>query len=293
MALDRITKNNQFSKPGPYHNVTSAWINYIIDNMNLVVTSLGTIKADTISEYTAAAGVTVDGVLIKDNAITVNGAAFTGIEVSGVTTTGMTITNATNTQLAITTTAGAAGFSVTGTVQTSNDLNTILTSTTVTSAAVMSALSIQMTASTASADNMFEVTRSHLVTAVRMGTYANAIVGKISMTTTGYVTGIAGVICAELGMPSTAPAGGTGTYTCFEAEINMASVTSVPVSALYVSVWGTQAGSFDDNGYIMDISGLTKATAHCFQDNNNTATQALRIRVNGVKYYILLSDTSD
>ena len=69
MALDRITKNNQFSKVGPLYKVTSPWINYIIDAFNTMVPSTGSAVVDTISESTAGAGVTIDGLLIKDGAL--------------------------------------------------------------------------------------------------------------------------------------------------------------------------------------------------------------------------------
>jgi hypothetical protein len=76
--LDRITKSNQFSKPGPYYNVNSAWINYLIDSINSMVTGAGAAKIDTISEYTSGSGVTADGVLLKDgNVLADDGAAAT------------------------------------------------------------------------------------------------------------------------------------------------------------------------------------------------------------------------
>lgn len=144
----------------------------------------------------------------------------------------------------------------------------------------------------ASASNTVEMSRFVLTSAVEMGTWANAVLAKVDLTTTGYVSGLVGVVCAELDMPSTAPAGGAGTYTCYEAEINMAGATTVPVSAFVVNAWGAQVASFDTNGYLFDISGVTKASGKIFQDNTAAAaSQALRIRINGTKYYIMLTST--
>lgn len=97
MALDRITKNNQFAKPGPRYSVTSAWINYLIDNMNLIVPNIGALVGDTVSEYTAAAGVTIDGVLLKDSKVTTaNGtAAAPAVNFTSATTMGIYMSSAT------------------------------------------------------------------------------------------------------------------------------------------------------------------------------------------------------
>lgn len=237
-------------------------------------------------------GTTTIGVLIDD-------AKTTGISITGVTTTGISITAATSNQLAITTTAGATGFTVTGTAQTANDLCTITAATAVTSAAVMKAFSVGLTTSGASAVNMIEAARFTVTSAVKNGVWMNAITGKIDLTTAGHVTGLAGVVCAELNMPSTDPAGGSGTYTCYEAELGIpnAYTSTVPVSFMNMNVWGTGGaggvGVFLDNGFIFDITGLgSAATTHIFQANTATAaSHALRIRIDGVPYYIMLTDT--
>jgi len=90
MALDRISKNNQFSKPGPMLNVNSPWINYIIDAFNTMAPSAGSASVDTISEITAGAGVTIDGVLVKDGAISPTSVKLPtayGTAATGITTT--------------------------------------------------------------------------------------------------------------------------------------------------------------------------------------------------------------
>jgi hypothetical protein len=53
-------------------------IKEIIDVVNELAPSSGTIEADVISEETAGAGVTVDGVLLKDNKVTATGGISLG-----------------------------------------------------------------------------------------------------------------------------------------------------------------------------------------------------------------------
>lgn len=207
--------------------------------------------------------------------------------------TGVTVGGA-GTRVAITASSAVLGFSVTATTQTANDLNTITTSTAVTSAALMKALNVSMTTTGVSASNMIEVARFTLTTAVKNGAWANAIVGKIDLTSAGYVTGLAGAVCGELDLPTTNPAGGSGTYTVFEGELNVPTgfTSTVPVSFINLNAWGAGVANFDTYGYIMDITGLTKASGKVFQDNTAAAaSQALRIRVNGTAYYIMLTST--
>jgi Tfp pilus assembly protein PilW len=166
------------------------------------------------------------------------------------------------------------------------------TTSSVATAVTLSSMTVAQYQTSASAVNSFEVAQISLTSAVQLGNYANAICGKIDLSTAGYCTGLAGVICAELDMPGGAVPGGNGTYTCFEAELNLPTSYSgggVPVSAMVINVWGAQAAQFDTSGYIFDISGLTKAAHKVFQDSSRTASQALRIRVNGTPYYMLLS----
>ena len=212
------------------------------------------------------------------------------------TTTIMSLSGGTSNQLAIVATGAAKGFSVVSTVQTENDLNSITTATAVTSAALMKALDVSMTASAASTTNMLEVFRSTLISAVRVGNWANAIVGKIDFTTTGFVTGLAGAVCAEIDLPTTNPTGGAGTYTCFEGELVVPTgfTSTAPVSFAMFNVSGAGKANFDTNGYILDIQGVADhATGKIFQANTAAAaTHALRIRINNEAYYIMLTDTA-
>lgn len=70
MALDKITKFNQFSKPGPFFKVFSPWYNILVDRINAISISDTELNADTISESTSGSGVTIDSVLLKDGNVT-------------------------------------------------------------------------------------------------------------------------------------------------------------------------------------------------------------------------------
>jgi hypothetical protein len=232
--------------------------------------------------------------------ISIAAATTTALSITGASTNAIVIAGGTSNQLAITATAGAKGFAVTSTVQTANDLCTITTSTAVSSAAVMKALDISMTSTGASGVNMLEVARFTLTTAVEVGVWANAVVGKLDFSTTGFAHGLAGAICAEVDMPSTDPSGGQGTYTCYEAELGIpnAFTSSVATSFINMNVWGIGGsggvGAFLDYGYIFDITGLgSAANSHVFQANSDQATHALRIRIDGVPYYMLLTSVAN
>jgi hypothetical protein len=73
-TAQKVTKQNH--KPGKANDrfpVYSKQFNDLVDVVNELEPSDGTLVADTISESTAGAGVTIDGVLVKDNAITTTG----------------------------------------------------------------------------------------------------------------------------------------------------------------------------------------------------------------------------
>ena len=211
------------------------------------------------------------------------------------TTTILSLSGGTSNQLAIVATGAANAMTIVSTVQTTNDLATITTSTAVTSAALMKAFNVAMTTTGVSTANMIEVARFTLTTAVKNGVWANAIVGKIDFTTAGYVTGLAGAVCAELDLPTTNPSGGAGTYTCFEGELVFPAsgyTSTVPVSFINLNLSGTTATVFDTNGYIIDLQGVSLGSGKVFQANTAAAaSHALRIRIGATPYYIMLTNT--
>jgi hypothetical protein len=189
---------------------------------------------------------------------------------------------------------GTSGAKYTLASATSRSVSSYTTSSFAT-AGTISSVTVNQTMTGASATNSAEVAQFVLTTAVKLGQWANAVVGKVDMTTAGYSAGIVGAVCAEVDFPSGGITGGSGQYHCFEAELNLAGATGgVPMSFLNMNVWGANKTEFDTYGYIFDIQGVADhATTKVFQASNNTTTHALRIRINDTAYYILLSDTSD
>jgi hypothetical protein len=71
MAAKKVTAGNH--KPGTgdgRFRVYSKQFNELVDVVNDTISSDGVLQADTISEETSGAGVTADGVLLKDGAVT-------------------------------------------------------------------------------------------------------------------------------------------------------------------------------------------------------------------------------
>jgi len=135
-----------------------------------------------------------------------------------------------------------------------------------------------------------EVAQFTLTSNVQMGGFANAIFGKIDLSTAGKVTGLAGVICAELTMPAGACSGGT--YSVFEAEINCPTsyTGGVPINVFEINSWGDQKARFDTYGNLFELTGVTVASGKVFQVNTAAAaTHALRCKIAGTQYYIMLT----
>jgi hypothetical protein len=71
MSASKVNDSNHLPGTGDGRfKVYSKQFNELVDYVNDTVGTPGTVEADIISEETAAAGVTVDGVLIKDGGIT-------------------------------------------------------------------------------------------------------------------------------------------------------------------------------------------------------------------------------
>lgn len=149
-----------------------------------------------------------------------------------------------------------------------------------------------------STTNTIEGIVSILTTDVAIGNWGNAIYGKMDFETNGMVSGLAGVICAELVMPNATLT--SGNWACFEAELSCpASVAGmgavVPVSWFYASAWGSGVAEFQVDGYVFNLSGLGTATAGSVFDTciATPASHSLRILIDGTAYYIMLTNNVD
>ena len=94
-------------------------------------------------------------------------------------------------------------------------------------------------------------------------------------------------------MPGGAIAGHAGTYSVFEAEINMPTSydSDVPVSVFSINTWGAENAKFDDYGFLFDITGVTSGAGDFFYDSTVGVVDGwLKCRINGATYYLLLAD---
>lgn len=291
--------NIVYAKNNTLNTLNTSWLAIDEDRLSLSQYVANITFANLLTLLNATGGTGIAATVTVLRAGTNNGDFVSSktLKDAGLTfaaTTILALAGGSSNQLAITTTAGAQGFTVVGTAQTANDLCTISATTAVASAALMKAIDVTLTSTGASAINTLEAARFTLSSNVKMGDWANAVCAKIDLNDSGHVTGLAGVVCAELQLPIAGVTGGAGTYGCFEAEIGMDGVSNgAGVSAMVVNVWGAQKADFDTKGFLFDITGVTKGTTKFYQDNNNAATQAVRCRINGEVKWLLFSDTSD
>lgn len=129
-----------------------------------------------------------------------------------------------------------------------------------------------------------------MTTNVALGGWSNALKGLVTYGASGKTTGLGSAILAEMSLE----AGTTnGNYACFEAELVLPSGASLgtKTSYMHMQVSGADQTTFDDSGYIFSLVGLTVNSGKVFQVNTAAdATHALRISIDGVNYFIMLTD---
>jgi len=133
--------------------------------------------------------------------------------------------------------------------------------------------------------------RVNLESNVKLGTWANAIYASMDMKTAGGITGLGGVICAEL----TCGAGAMdGTFGLFEGElICPANWTGTgPISLLYFNVSGATKANAEAYACLFHIQdGFTSGATNFWYDHQAAAPQVeewVRVRTpSGVRYLAL------
>ena len=140
-----------------------------------------------------------------------------------------------------------------------------------------------------------EVMKVQFTSDVKTGAWVNAIFGRTNYTANGWAYGSGSAICGELSLPPGGSHSGQGTYSVFQAELD------VPTSAVGIgsecsifdiNVWGDQKALFDDSGFLFSITGVTAAANDFFYLSDVTLTKCdgfLKCRVLGVTYYIPLT----
>lgn len=156
-----------------------------------------------------------------------------------------------------------------------------------------------LTLTGASSTNQVEAMKVGVTAGVQVGDWVNAIYGVINFNAaTGRVTGTAGAVCAEIDMPNVA-AIATGNYTCFQAEMNFPTSTTIGggthASFITCNAWGAGVADFDTNGVLFDISGVTSGSGKFWYDHNGTAGgdtvgDWIAVRVGGTVKYLGLYD---
>jgi hypothetical protein len=135
--------------------------------------------------------------------------------------------------------------------------NTITTTNTATSGTYQP-LVVDTTMSGAGADGgraNFKMT-----TNVALGSFSNALKADVTYGTAGRTTGLGSSFVAEM----TLSAGtSSGTYAPVEIELNVPSgaSTGTATSLIYASVNGAGAATFDTNGAILTLAGVTAGAA--------------------------------
>lgn len=134
--------------------------------------------------------------------------------------------------------------------------------------------------------------RFYMTTNVALGSWSNALKAHVEYGASGRTNGLGSAFCAELALS----AGTTqGNYAPLESELVYASgaKSGTATSFLHMAISGADLATFDTDGYIFNIQGISDhATGKVFQANTaGAATHALRIKINTEAYYIMLTDT--
>jgi hypothetical protein len=136
-----------------------------------------------------------------------------------------------------------------------------------------------------------------LTTNVALGSWSNALKAEVTYGASGRTTGLGSAFVAEMTLSAGTSA---GNYAPMEVELNLGSgaLTGTATSLMYFSVNGADAATFDTNGYLFNIQGLTGSEDKIFDNaaeitNVNEITGGLRIKIGTADYYILLATAAD
>lgn len=114
-------------------------------------------------------------------------------------------------------------------------------------------------------------TKSELDANVVLGSYANGLYGYLAFGASGRVTGLASGTVGEIVLSAACT---QGTYAAFEAEIGLpaGAKTGTNTSFFYLSSYGADAATFDTNGTLFNLAGVTKASGKFLQDTTSGPT---------------------
>ena len=137
---------------------------------------------------------------------------------------------------------------------------------------------------------------SHTYANVAAGGWVNALKGYMEFGTSGKTTGLASAIVAEMKVAN-ANLGSGGAYMPLEVELVYGGTSVVSAGALngnHVAFAtyrfsGDTDGDFDDNGYLMTVTGLTAGASHVLSAQSVT----LRMGVGTTAKYLVMSSAEN
>lgn len=128
---------------------------------------------------------------------------------------------------------------------------------------------------------------------VAAGAYLTANYGYLAFGSSGRVTGLAAGLTGEIVMSAATT---QGTYAALDLEIGMPSgaKTAAATNFMYLSSYGADKATFDTDGNLFTLAGVTKGTGKLLADTTSGATarpvQVLRVRTpDGIRYLPLYS----
>jgi len=131
--------------------------------------------------------------------------------------------------------------------------------------------------------------RAHftLNTNVALGAWSNALKGEVVYGAAGKTTGLGSAVLGEMTLSAGTNA---GTYAPLELELNMGAgaLTGTASSLIYGSVNGAAATTFDANGFLLNIAGLTAGASNLLATGTTlgTAAASLKIKIGSTTYYL-------
>jgi len=137
--------------------------------------------------------------------------------------------------------------------------------------------------------------RFELDTAVALGGWANALKAQTQFASGGAVTGLGSAFVAEL---ITGDGMSAGSYAPLEIELGMPSggLTGSRTSFISFNLYGADAGTMDDNGFLFDLNGVTAGAGDLFASNAKSGigmTHTLKCQILGTTYFIALHTSAN
>ena len=129
-----------------------------------------------------------------------------------------------------------------------------------------------------------------------LGSFTNALKAITVYGTSGATSGLGSAFVAEMTLSAGTSA---GTYAPLEIELNLGTdaSTGTATSLVYASVNGDDASTMDDNGYLLNLAGVTAGTSKLFANNGDIAldeiTYGLKVKIAGADYYLLAVTAAD